>query len=73
MLGQPGLYGTNAFDVMTDIDQLQQTEIRSEKEEMQFNMESSKCDTIEIKENLGSISNIKENKEFSEMTYVLDL
>jgi DNA-directed RNA polymerase II subunit RPB1 len=73
MLGQPGLYGTNAFDVMTDIDQLQQTEIRTEQEERIFQMESSVCDTIEIKENLGSISDVIENKEFSEMTYVLDL
>jgi DNA-directed RNA polymerase II subunit RPB1 len=73
MLGQPGLYGTNAFDVMTDIDQLQQTEIRTEQEERIFQMESSICDTIEIKENLGSISDVIENKEFSEMTYVLDL
>ena len=58
---------------MTDIDQLKQTEIRSKTEEKQFQMESSKCDMIEIKENLGSISDVKENKEFSKMTYVLDL
>jgi hypothetical protein len=58
---------------MTDIDQLQQTELRTAKDEQQFQLESSKCDTIEIKENLGSISDVKENKEFSEMTYVIDL
>ena len=34
----------------------------------------SKIDySIEIKENLGSISDVTENKEFTEMAYVLDL
>ena len=73
MLGQPGQYGTNAFDIMTDIDQLRHTEIKSVNKPIEFNMESSMCDTIEIKENLGSINDIVENKEIAGLSYVLDL
>jgi DNA-directed RNA polymerase II subunit RPB1 len=73
MLGQPGQYGTNAFDIMTDIDRLKHTEINTKQKENKFNIESSMCDGIEIKENLGSITSITENKEFSSMAYVLDL
>jgi DNA-directed RNA polymerase II subunit RPB1 len=74
MLGQPGQYGTNAFDIMTDIDQLRHTEIKNtETRSMELNLESSMCDTIEIKENLGSINEVVENKDFAGLSYVLDL
>ena len=73
MLGQPGHYGTNAFDIMTDIDQLKHTEIHSVKENKLLDLDSSMCDKIEIKENLGDINDVKENTSFTENAYVLDL
>jgi DNA-directed RNA polymerase II subunit RPB1 len=73
MLGQPGQYGTNAFDIMTDIDHLKDAQLFTTKKEEQLDLERTMCDMIEIKENLGSISDVQENKDFATMEYVLDL
>ncbi len=73
MLGQPGTYGTNAFDILTDLDLLQTTEIRDEKVKKSAELSMTKCDTIEIKDNLGSIGDTKQNDDLSHIEYVIDL
>jgi DNA-directed RNA polymerase II subunit RPB1 len=46
MLGQPGYYGTNAFDVMTNLDKLQHHIIKESKKVSDFEIKATSCDTI---------------------------
>jgi len=71
MLGQPGNYGTNAFDIIMNLDKLQQNKIKEKRVEKDFEIKITSCDTIEIKDNLGSILDIKSN-DFTNTDYEIE-
>jgi len=71
MLGQPGYYGTNAFDVMTNLDKLQHHIIKESKKVSDFEIKATSCDTIEINDNLGSIRDTMMD-EFTNNNYEID-
>lgn len=53
MLGQPGLYGTGAFDLMADMDRFKET--TQKQKNIEEDIYSDTCANIEIKHNLGII------------------
>jgi len=72
MVGQPGYYGTNSFDVMTNLDKLQHNIVKETKKTKEFEIKVSDCDNIEIKDNLGSIRDTKMD-EFANNDYEIEL
>jgi DNA-directed RNA polymerase II subunit RPB1 len=70
MLGQPGLYGTGAFDLMADMEKFKESIHKEEK--IQEDVYSNTCVNIEIKHNLGNIVHTSVYEEIDD-SYQIEL
>lgn len=70
MCGQPGYYGTGAFDVLLDLEKMNGVSVMAAKEEVVGPEEiNSRCDTIQIHNNIEYLASTEE----SSVDYMISL
>ncbi len=68
MCGQEGYYGTNSFRLLLDMNELAKVSIGKKEKQAEMVFGKDACDTIQIHNNLGSIT---ETKQGEDVDYVI--
>jgi len=70
MCGQPGYYGTGAFDILLDLEKMNGVSVMTPKEEVVDQEEvNSRCDSIQIHNNIEYLTSTEE----SSVDYMISL